>query len=60
MKDPSQAVMFIAENMVKSNLIWIDWVKANMLFYDHFEFDVKSDLLRIKAKIEEYKEEFSD
>ena len=28
--------------------------------YDKFEFDIKSDLLRIKTKIEEYKSENGD
>ena len=31
-----------------------------MIHYDEYKFDVKSDLLRIKAKTEEYKFEHND
>ena len=52
--------MFISENMPRWNLQWIEKVKSNMTNFEDYSFDIKSDFLRIRTKIEEYQEDKED
>jgi len=52
--------MYISENMPRWNLQWIDKIKSNMSDFEDYTFDIKSDLLRIRSKIQEYQDETGD
>ena len=48
LKDPSQAVLYLAETMTQSNLQLIEVIKENINSFDQFEFNINSDLFKIK------------